>query len=206
MVKTLYNLYLIMSGILGRKIGMTRIIQDDGRVIPLTVVECTPNVVTQVKTPEKDGYPAIVLGFNALAKPKKTKKFHFAREFKTLENEEARNLGDEVKVDIFEEGESVKVTGVSKGKGFAGVIKRHNFSRGPETHGSHHHREPGSIGMCAKPARVLKGKKMPGQMGNKQVTLVNSTIAYIDPEKNLLGIRGAVPGANGGLVIIRKKS
>ncbi len=186
---------------------MTRIIQDDGRVIPLTVVECTPNVITQVKTAEKDGYPAIVLGFDALKKPTKTKKFRFAREFKTIENEESEpKKGDEVKVDIFEEGESVKVTGISKGKGFQGVIKRHNFSRGPETHGSHHHREPGSIGMCAKPARVLKGKKMPGQMGNKQVTLVNSAIAYIDSEKNLLGIRGAVPGANGGFVIIRKKS
>ncbi|MBT5016383.1 50S ribosomal protein L3 [Candidatus Peregrinibacteria bacterium] len=196
-----------MSGILGRKIGMTRIIQDDGCVIPLTVVECTPNVVTQVKTAEKDGYPAIVLGFNALSKPKKTKKFHHSREFKTLENEENPiNKGDEVKVDIFEEGESVKVTAFSKGKGFAGVIKRHNFSRGPETHGSHHHREPGSIGMCAKPARVLKGKKMPGQMGNKQVTLINSTIAYVDLEKNLLGLKGTVPGGNGNLVIVRKKS
>jgi large subunit ribosomal protein L3 len=194
-----------MTGILGRKIGMTRIIQDNGRVIPLTVIECTPNVVTQVKTADKDGYPALVLGFNAMNKPKKTKKFHHLREFKTLENEETPKKGDEIKVDIFEEGEKVKVTGVSKGKGFAGVIKRHNFSRGPETHGSHHHREPGSIGMCAKPARVLKGKKMPGQMGNKQVTLVNSAIAYVDLEKNLVGLRGAVPGANGGLVVIRKK-
>ena len=197
-----------MTGILGRKIGMTRIIQDDGRVIPLTVVECTPNVITQIKTAEKDGYPAIVLGFSALPKPTKTKKFRYSREFKIIENEETTEMktGDEVKVDIFEEGESVKVTGTSKGKGFQGVIKRHNFSRGPETHGSHHHREPGSIGMCAKPARVLKGKKMPGQMGNKKVTLINSTIAYVDQEKNLVGIRGAVPGANGSYVIIRKKS
>lgn len=185
---------------------MTRIIQDDGCVIPLTVVECNPNVVTQVKTTEKDGYPALILGFDAFKKPTKTKKFRHQREFKLIENGEAPKKGEEVKVNIFEEGESVKVTSTSKGKGFQGVIKRHNFSRGPETHGSHHHREPGSIGMCAKPARVLKGKKMPGQMGNKKVTLVNAHIVYIDAEKNLLGIKGAVPGSIGGLVIIRKQS
>jgi large subunit ribosomal protein L3 len=197
-----------MPGILGKKIGMTRIIQDDGRVIPLTVVECIPNVITQVKTTEKDGYPAVVLGFDALSKPKKTLKYRHQREFRTIENEENSEYkkGDEIKVDIFEEGQSVKITGTSKGKGFAGVIKRHNFSRGPETHGSHHHREPGSVGMCTKPGRVLKGKKMPGQMGNKQVTLINGAIAYIDTEKNLIGIKGAVPGANGSLVIIRKKA
>jgi len=194
-----------MSGILGTKVGMTRIIQDDGRVIPLTVVLCSPNVIIQIKTTEKDGYPAIVLGLNALSKPKKTRKFRHMREFKIIENEGEIKKGDEVKVDIFEVGAKIKVTSISKGKGFQGVIKRHNFSRGPETHGSHHHREPGSIGMCAKPARVLKGKKMPGQMGNKRVTLKNTEIVYVDLEKNLLGIKGCVPGAKGGLVIIRKK-
>ncbi|MDP2624590.1 MAG: 50S ribosomal protein L3 [Candidatus Peregrinibacteria bacterium] len=196
-----------MPGLLGKKIGMTRIILDDGRVIPLTVVECEPNVITQIKTTEKDGYPAVVLGFRALAKPRKTVKFRYQREFRIIEKEEENELkeGDELKVDMFEDGEEVKITGYSKGKGFAGVIKRHNFSRGPETHGSHHHREPGSIGMCAQPARVLKGKKMPGQMGNAKVTL-RVKIAYVDPEKNLVGIKGAIPGGNGSLVIIRKKS
>lgn len=194
-----------MTGILGKKIGMTRIIQDDGRVIPLTVIECTPNIVTQVKTTEKDGYPALVLGFAALSKPMKTKKFRHLREFKTVENENTPKQGDEIKVDIFETGDCVKITGTSKGKGFAGVMKRHHFAGGPESHGSHFHREPGSIGTCAKPGRVLKGLRMAGQMGNKQVTVSSSVIAYVDTEKNLLGIKGAVPGANGGLVIIRKR-
>lgn len=191
------------NGILGKKIGMTRVIQDDGRVIPLTVVHCSPNVVTQVKTPEKDGYPAVVLGFEALAKPMKTQKFRFLKEFRLLNNA-APNKGDEVKVDIFEQGEKVKVSGTSKGRGFAGVIKRHHFHRGPETHGSHHHREPGSIGMRAKPGTVLKGKRMAGHMGAEKVTVLNLEIAFIDSEKHLLGIKGALPGANGGYVVINK--
>ena len=199
----LYNLYS-MPGILGKKIGMTRLIQDDGRVIPLTVVLCEPNVVTQVKTTEKDGYPAVVLGFTALSKPKKTKAFHFQREFKLIENGNDPKKGDEIKVDIFEIGEKVRITGVSKGKGFQGVIKRHHFSRGPETHGSHHHREPGSIGMCAKPGRVLKGKKMPSRMGGDQTSLRGVEVVFVDSEKNLLGIKGPLPGACGELIIIRK--
>ncbi|KKR07786.1 MAG: 50S ribosomal protein L3, large subunit ribosomal protein L3 [Candidatus Peregrinibacteria bacterium GW2011_GWE2_39_6] len=195
-----------MTGILGKKIGMTRLIQDDGRVIPLTVIECTPNIVTQIKTTEKDGYPALVLGFDSLPKKKKTQSFRYLREFKLIENENSTfNLNDKIKVDIFKNGDVVKVTGQSKGKGFAGVIKRHHFSSGPGAHGSHHHREPGSIGMCAKPGRVLKGKRMPGQMGNERVTLTNTQIAYVDPIKNLLGIKGSVPGANGSLIIIKKK-
>lgn len=191
------------NGILGKKIGMTRVIQDDGRVIPLTVVHCLPNVVTQVKTAEKDGYPAVVLGFEALPKPMKTKKFRFLKEFRLLNNE-APNKGDEIKVDIFEQGEKVKVSGTSKGRGFAGVIKRHHFSRGPETHGSHHHREPGSIGMRAKPGTVLKGKRMAGHMGAEKVTVLNLEVAFIDSEKHLLGIKGALPGATGGFVVIQK--
>jgi large subunit ribosomal protein L3 len=196
-----------MPGIMGKKIGMTRVIHDDGRVIPLTVIECSPNVITQIKTAEKDGYPAVVLGFDALNKPTKTKKFYHQKEFKLIESEgeDAMKKGDEIKVNIFELDETVKVTGVSKGKGFAGVIKRHNFARGPETHGSHHHREPGSIGMCAQPGRVLKGKKMPGHMGSNQCTS-RGKIAYIDIENNLIGIKGAVPGAKGGLIIIRKQA
>lgn len=192
-----------MSGILGKKVGMTRIIQDDGRVIPITVVECEPNEVTQVKTTDKDGYPAIVLGFSKLKKPTKTKQFRYIKEFRIEEGEEFKK-GDQVTLEKLKEMEveAVKVTAVSKGKGFQGVIKRHNFSRGPESHGSHHHRRPGSIGACAKPGRVAKGKKLPGRMGGAQVTRKGVKIAHLDPSKNLLALKGAVPGPNGGLVII----
>ena len=194
-----------MPGILGKKLGMTRIFQDDGRVIPLTIVECQPNVVTQVKTIEKDGYPAIILGFSEFKKPTKNRKYRFLREFKLPEDEkESFKTGDSIDVKIFEGGEAVKVTAVSKGKGFQGVIKRHNFHRGPETHGSHHHREPGAIGACASPARVDKGKKMPGRMGGDTVTLRQTEIAYLDPEHHLIGIKGPLPGAKNNLVIIRK--
>lgn len=195
-----------MPGILGKKIGMTRLIQDDGRVIPLTVIQCEPNTVVQVKTVEKDGYPALVLGFDALKKPTKNRKFRHLKEFRLQEADESLKTGDNVKVDMFEIGDMAKLTSVSKGKGFQGVIKRHNFSRGPETHGSHHHREPGSIGACTRPGRVHKGKKMPGRMGCDTVTLKGSEIVYLDPEKNLLGVKGPVAGAKGSLVIIRKKA
>lgn len=190
-----------MSGILGKKIGMTRMFQDDGRVIPITVVECTPNEVTQVKTTEKDGYPAIVLGFSKLKKPSKTKKFQYSKEFQT---EEEAKKGDKVTLETLQDAETVKVCGISKGKGFQGVIKRYNFARGPETHGSHHHRKPGSIGACAKPGRVHKGKKLPGQMGNARTTLRSVKVAYLDNEKNLIGLKGPVPGPNGSLVVITK--
>jgi large subunit ribosomal protein L3 len=192
-----------MPGILGKKIGMTRIFQDDGRVIPITVVECEPNEVTQVKTVEKDGYPAIVLGFSKLKKAKKTKKFYHVREFK-IETEEEFKKGDKVSLENLKEVEELKVTGISKGKGFQGVIKRYNFSRGPETHGSHHHRKPGSIGACAKPGRVHKGKKLPGHMGTDRVTLRSVKVAYLDTEKNLIGLKGPIPGPNGSLVILSK--
>jgi large subunit ribosomal protein L3 len=194
-----------MPGILGRKIGMTHLIQDDGRVIPLTVVACGPNVVVQIKTQEKDGYPALVLGFDALKKPTKNRKYRHLKEFRIPAEDESLKTGDDVKVDIFEVGERTKITSVSKGKGFQGVIKRHNFSRGPETHGSHHHREPGSVGACTRPGRIHKGKKMPGRMGTDTKTLENVEIVYLDLEKNLLGLKGAVSGSNGSLVIIRKK-
>lgn len=193
-----------MIGIIGRKIGMTRVIQDDGRVIPVTVVQCAPNVVTQVKTTDKDGYPAVVLGFDALKKPKKNKKFYVKREFKVEEGEFEK--GKEVSVEVFEEGEKVGICGVSKGKGFQGVIKRHNFSRGPETHGSHHHREPGSIGACAKPGRVHKGKKLPGRMGTDQVTLRDRVVVHIDKEDNLIAIKGPLPGAKNGVITITKQA
>ncbi len=138
---------------------MTRVFQDDGRVIPITVIQCEPNEVTQVKTSEKDGYPALVLGFSKLKKPTKTRKFSRVREFKLgTEEMESFNKGDAITVGNFQEADMVSIVAISKGKGFQGVIKRHNFSRGPESHGSHHHRRPGSIGSCAKPGRVAKGR------------------------------------------------
>ena len=191
-----------MLGILGKKLGMTRVIQDDGRVIPITLVQCEPNEVHQVKTQEKDGYPAIVLGFSKLAKPKKTKKFAHLREVKLDEGEEYKK-GDAIGLDKFNEVKEVVVSGISKGKGFQGVIKRWNFSRGPETHGSHHHREPGSIGACAKPGRVAKGKKMPGHMGFQAVTLKDRPVTLLAPDKNLIAIKGPVPGANNSYVYIK---
>lgn len=195
-----------MTGILGKKIGMTRVIQqDDGRVIPLTVVQCQPNVVTQIKTTEKDGYPAIILGFSELKKPTKNRKYRYRKEFRLPETEKENfKVGDTIDVKSFELNETVKVTAISKGKGFQGVIKRHNFHRGPETHGSHHHREPGSIGACASPSRVHKGKKLPGRMGGDTVTLKKTQITYIDADSHLLGIKGPLPGAKNNLIIIRK--
>ena len=192
-----------MSGIIGKKIGMTRLIQDDGRVIPITVIHCEPNEIAQVKTAEKDGYPAIVLGFSKLKKPTKTKKFRFVREFK-IEATETDNYkkGDSVTLEKFQEIEAVKITAISKGKGFQGVIKRFNFSRGPESHGSHHHREPGSVGSCAKPGRVQKGKKLPGRMGQDRITINKVKVASIDTDKNIICLKGAVPGPTGTLVTI----
>ena len=193
-----------MPGILGTKIGMTRLIsQDNGRVIPLTVVQCSPNMIAQVKTAEKDGYPAVVLGFNKLSRPTKNKKFRHLKEFR-IEEEEEYQKGDQIKVDIFEENEVVKVAGTSKGKGTQGTIRRHNFSRGPMSHGSHHKREPGSIGACAKPGRIHKGKKMAGHMGGGTVTIKKAQVVYLNPEKNLIGIKGPLPGSKNSLVIIGK--
>lgn len=194
-----------MSGILGRKIGMTRLIQDDGRVIPLTVVECTPNAVVQIKTTEKDGYPALVLGFDALKKPTKNKKFKHLREFRIPEGESTYKAGDSMSLDIFELGETAKITSVSKGKGFQGVMKRHHFRGGPRTHGSHFKREPGSIGGRARPGKVWKNMRMAGHMGLDTKTLMDAEVVYIDKEKNLLGIKGPIAGSKGSLVIIRKK-
>lgn len=191
-----------MLGILGKKLGMTRVIQDDGRVIPITVVQCEPNEVAQVKTADKDGYPAIVLGFSKLKKPKKTKKFKFLREVRLSEGDEYKK-GETVGLEKFKEIKEVEISGISKGKGFQGVIKKHNFSRGPETHGSHHHREPGAIGACAKPARVHKGKKLPGQMGNEKITLKRVEVAYLDEKNNLIGLKGPLPGPNRGLIFIK---
>ena len=192
-----------MSGILGKKIGMTRIFQDDGRVIPITVVECTPNEVAQVKTAEKDGYPALVLGFSKLKKPTKTRHFRFVREFKVTPEDAANyKKGDQVTVEKLQGTETVKISSLSKGKGFQGVIKRWKFKSGPGGHGSHHHREPGSSGCRAKPGRVQKGKKYPGRMGQDQVSLRTSVVS-IDITKNIICLKGPVPGPNGCLVKIQ---
>ncbi|WP_026895045.1 50S ribosomal protein L3 [Clostridiisalibacter paucivorans] len=203
-----------MKGMLGKKIGMTQIFNEDGSVIPVTVIEGGPLVVVQKKTEDKDGYNAIQVGFDTVKEKKvnKPKKGHFdkaeteykryLREIK-VDNIDEYEIGQEIKVDIFTEGESVDVIGISKGKGFQGAIKRHNQSRGPETHGSKYHRAVGSMGASAYPARVFKGKNLPGHMGNERVTVQNLEVVKIDVEKNLLLIKGAVPGPKGGLITIK---
>lgn len=193
-----------MSGILGKKLGMTRLIQDDGHVIPITVVICEPNEVAQVKTVEKDGYPAVVLGFSKLKKPTKNKKFRHLREFRITPEEVANyKKGDEFTLKKLGEIVNVKTVAISKGKGFQGVVRRYHFAGGGESHGSHAHREPGSIGCRAKPGRVHKGKRLPGRMGCDRVTRITK-VAYIDAAKHILGLKGQVAGPNGGLVIINK--
>ncbi len=191
-----------MPGIIGKKLGMSQVIQDDGRVIPVTYVFCQPNEVVHVKTEAKDGYPAIILGFDAYKNPSKNKKFKVLKEFCVDKTDEFKK-GQKISVDIFKDVDSVTITATSKGKGYQGVIKRHNFSRGPETHGSHHHREPGSIGMCAKPGRVMKGKKLPGHMGVDQVTLKNRPLVSVVPDENIIAIKGPLPGANSSYIFVR---
>ncbi len=191
-----------MPGIIGKKLGMSQVIQDDGRVIPATFIQCKPNEVVQVKTETSDGYPAIVLGFDAYKNPSKNKMYKTLKEFR-VENPDDYKKGQTIDLSQLQDIESVTITSTSKGKGFQGVIKRHNFSRGPESHGSHHHREPGSIGMCAKPGRVMKGKKLPGQMGFQKCTLLNRPVVKLVPEKELIAIKGPVPGPKTGYVYIK---
>ena len=202
-----------MSGIIGKKIGMTRIFDDFGMNIPVTVVEAGPCLVTQVKTTEVDGYSAIQLGFEEVRekisnKPKMGhlkkagKVLRTLKEFKNFDQESVQ-IGDQINVTNFKVGDVVSVTGRSKGKGFQGGVKRHGFAGGPKTHGqSDRHRAPGSIGAGSSPSRVWKGMKMPGQMGNKNVTVSNLVVVSIDPEKNLLLLKGAVPGSRNGLLRI----
>lgn len=202
------------KGIIGKKIGMTQIFDENGVVIPVTVVEAGPCVVAQVKTMETDGYEAIQLGFGEVKdkhinKPEKghftknnlTAKKHL-REFR-LETIENIKVGDEIKADIFQDGEKVDVQGTSKGKGFQGVIKRHGQSRGPMGHGSMYHRRPGSMGPTSTPGRVFKGKKLPGHMGKVTVTVQNLDIVKVDMDKNVLLIKGSVPGAKGAILKIK---
>ena len=205
-----------MSGIIGKKIGMTSIYDANGKNIPCTVIEAGPCVVTQVKTPETDGYNALQLGFEDQKESRVNKPSmgHFRKagstpkkklvEFRDFEGE--HNLGDAITVDIFAEGEFVDVAGTSKGKGFQGVVKRHNFRGvGDATHGQHNRmRAPGSIGAASYPARVFKGMRMAGQMGNKRVKVTNLQVMKVFPEKNLLVVKGAIPGPKNSYVIVEK--
>ena len=203
-----------MKGILGKKIGMTQIFTEHGEVIPVTVVEAGPVVVTQVKTTENDGYTAIQVGFGdakekSLNKPQKghlaaakTLKKHL-KEF-IVDSVEEYTVGQEIKADLFAAGELIDVTGISKGKGFQGPIKRHGQSRGPETHGSRYHRRPGSMGACSYPGRVFKNKKLAGHMGSVKVTVQNLEVVRVDADKNFILVKGAIPGAKGSVVTIKE--
>lgn len=201
-----------MKGILGRKLGMTQVFSKDGKLIPVTVVEVTPNTVMQVKTVESDGYNAIQVGFaekkekNAnkpemgRAKKANTTPKRFLKEIRDYEG--TYNVGDVISANLFEAGEVIDVTGTSKGKGFTGVIKRHNQSRGPETHGSRYHRRPGSMGTML-PKRVLKGKKLSGHMGDETVTIQNLEVIEVNENENYILVSGNIPGAKNSLVLIK---
>jgi large subunit ribosomal protein L3 len=206
-----------MAAILGKKLGMTQVFGEDGTVTPVTVIEAGPCKVTAIRDPERDGYAAVQLAFDEVKEGKlsKAELGHLKKagappmrhlvEFRdaNLGGEEEPKVGDDVTVASFEAGEKVKVSGVSIGKGFQGGIKRHNFSRGPVTHGSHNVRAPGSIGASAFPARVFKGMRMPGQMGNKRTTQRGLEVAEVDAERNLLLVKGSVPGSRNAVVEVR---
>ncbi len=204
----------MQKAILGKKIGMTQIFTEDGVVIPVTVIEAGPVTVVQKKTVENDGYNAIQVGYvdakdKALNKPQKG---HLAKagvankrilkEFR-LEDDSAYNVGDSIKADVFAEGDKIDVTGISKGHGYAGTVKRWGTHRGPMTHGSGYHRGVGSMGACSTPSRVMKNKRLPGHMGVEQVTVQNLDVVKVDAEKNIILVKGAVPGPKGGVVTIK---
>lgn len=206
-----------MKGIIGKKVGMTQVFDEKGNVIPVTVIEAGPCYVTQVRTAEKDGYTAIQLGFGA-QKPERLTKgqlghlqkhslpaLRVLREFRLPASDGSEvKEGSEIKVDVFAQGDKIDVIGTSKGRGWAGTIKRHGFHRQRKTHGqTDRERAPGSVGMCALPGRTIKGQKMAGRMGNDRVTIQNLEVVRIDAEKNLMAVRGSIPGAKGGIVIIR---
>ena len=205
------------KGILGKKVGMTQVFNSAGHLVPVTVVQAGPCVVVQIKTEEKDGYNAVQLGLEEVKKKKLVNKpleGHFVRaginpqrylrEIRIDAGEEENyQVGQVLKADLFQEGERVDVTGTSKGKGFAGAIKRHGFQRGPMAHGSMYHRRPGSLG-ATDPARVFKGRKLPGRMGGERVTIQGLEVVRVDPENNLLLLKGAVPGKKGSLLLIKE--
>ncbi len=205
-----------MKNILGKKVGMTQIFDEDGQVIPVTLIEAGPCYVVQKKTSEKDGYNAVQLGFDE-AKEKKLNQpewghlkkvdvppLRYLREFRVSDHEDLE-VGQVIKADIFEVGDLVDVAGTSKGKGFAGVVKRHGFAGGVKTHGqSDRHRAPGSIGAGTTPSRVFKGSRMAGRMGGDRVTISNLEVMIVDPERNLLAVKGSIPGAKNGLVLVKE--
>lgn len=219
-----------MKGIIGRKVGMTQIFDDNGAALPVTVIEAGPCYVTQIRTMERDGYTAVQLGFDELptrrngsSRLNQPRRGHLRRkdlldadvdlpdlrvlrEFRLNgDGEVDLEEGATVTVDVFEEGDLVDIVGVSKGRGFAGTVKRHNFNRQPKTHGqSDRERAPGSIGQSATPGRTLKGTRMGGRMGNDRITIKNLKVVVVDPERNLLAVKGSVPGAKGGIVIIKE--
>lgn len=212
-----------MSAILGKKLGMTQIFKEDGEVVPVTVIEAGPCPVTAIRRPERDGYSAVQLGFDQVKESKlsKAELGHLAKsdsapmrvlvEFRDLElpapegdEGDGTTVGSQVTVEAFEVGQKVKAAGITIGKGFQGTVKRHGFGRGPETHGSHNVRAPGSIGASAWPARVFKGMRLPGQMGGRRRTQAGLEIAGIDAGKNLLMIKGSVPGARNSILEIRR--
>jgi large subunit ribosomal protein L3 len=205
----------VAAGLIGRKLGMTRVFGDDGTVVPVSVIEATPNSITRLRTPEQDGYAALQLGSGVarrLTKPvagqfKHLDKDHQSparvREFR-VDSVEGYEVGQTLDVSLFEAGELVDVTGVSKGHGFTGTIARHHFKRGPKTHGSNNYRQPGSIGAGTTPGRVFKGTKMGGHMGDERVTVKKMRVVKVDAERNLLLVKGAVPGARNAVLLVRK--
>ncbi len=202
------------KGLIGKKIGMTQIFNETGKVIPVTAIEAGPCVVVQIKTEETDGYNSIQLGFGSIKESKvnKPEKGHFTkaniiptkflREFK-MDSIENIKVGDELKADMFTAGEKIDIQGTSKGKGFQGVIKRHGQHRGPMGHGSMYHRRPGSMGSTSTPGRVFKGKKLPGHMGVETVTIQNLEVVRVDLDKNIILVKGSVPGAKGSILKIK---
>ena len=202
------------KALIGKKVGMTQIFDSEGKVIPVTVIEVGPCTVTQIKTEEQDGYTAVQLGFGDVKERKLTKpelgKFtktkltpkKYLREFR-LDSVEGINVGDELKADVFQAGDKVDIQGISKGKGFQGVIKRHGQSRGPMGHGSMYHRRPGSMGPTSTPGRVFPGKKLPGHMGVETVTIQNLEVIKVDLDKNAILVKGSVPGAKGAILKIK---
>lgn len=204
-----------MKGILGKKIGMSQVFSGDGKAVPVTLIEAGPCYVVQVKEDGHDGYKAVQLGFGAIRESNisKPERGHLAKagvplvkylaEYR-IDDTEGISIGQQIDADIFAEGEIVDVLGVSKGKGFAGVMKRHNFGGRPASHGHHFHRAPGAVGMCATPSRVFKGKKLPGRMGNDRTTISFVEVVKVDKGNNLIALKGSVPGPKGGLVMIRE--
>ena len=206
---------MAVRGMIGKKIGMTQVFDEEGRVVPVTVIECGPCPITQIKTEETDGYLAVQIGFGSDRKVKRTPKAHMGhvekagagpqrmlKEFR-VDATDGLELGQLLTVDTFEGIDRVKVTGYSKGRGFGGLMKRWGFGGGKATHGSHHHRRAGTIGMCATPSRVHRGHPMPGQYGNEKRTVKNLRVVRIDKDNNLILVRGAVPGAKNGFVIVQ---